>query len=335
MFNRITVNVVPIDTGAVVKIKVEEKNYKQLRIGWHWDDEYSSEEFAELLDDNILGIGLESKIHAGYGPDRQDYNISSKVDRIFSTYITSRIKIFYNRLERNLFDDGINETGERKEEKKGLEITIGQQIARLGTVSAAITTENVTYKYTGTGIKEKFDLRCLTFESLVENLNRLPFPTSGSRSLIRVTFAGKFLGGDREYTKFYSTIESYFPIGKYINYRPKVALGISRAGLPPSEEFYLGGMDSFAGFRTNQLAGDKSFILSNEIRFKLPLMLYVIGRHDMGEVYKSTEQIKFRNLRHGLGLFVALDGPLGPLEFGYGIVDGDLDRYYLSIGFSF
>ena len=169
----------------------------------------------------------------------------------------------------------------------------------------------------------------------VELFDRIPFPNSGNRHLVQLQLAGKYIGGDEEFTRFYASFETYFPLGRYLNYHPHLAIGISRSGLPPSEQFFLGGLHSFAGFRTHQLAGDKMFIFSNEVRVKLPLMFYLSGRHDMGEVYVSSDQIKLRNLRHGVGISLALDSPIGPCELGYGIVNTDLDRFYVNVGFRF
>ncbi len=331
LFDRVTVRVLPSDSGAVVKIGVEEKKSYQLRLGWHWDDEYRSEQFIELLDDNVGGIGLQYLLHARYAQERQNYYATFKTDRILNTYLTSRINFFHRRIDRSIYLDDI-EIGERKERKTGFDLIFGQQIARFGTVSVGFTLQEIEYANTDTGIKRKFGLRIVKFESLLENFDRLPFPNTGNRHVLQLQLAGKYIGGDDEFTRFYASFETYFPIGQYVNYHPHVALGVSRSGLPPSEQFFLGGLHSFVGFRTHQLAGDKMFILSNEIRVKLPLMLYLIGRHDMGEVYVSSDQIKLRNLRHGVGLSLALDSPIGPFEFGYGIVNSDIDQFYVNIG---
>ncbi|UCG61221.1 MAG: BamA/TamA family outer membrane protein [Candidatus Zixiibacteriota bacterium] len=334
LFDRVTVRVKPSSKGAVVKIGVEEKKSRQFRLGWHWDDEYRSEEFIEFLDDNVAGIGLQYLFHAKYSPRRQNYFGMFKTDRILNSYISSRLNVFHRRLDRLVFL-GEEEIGLRKERKTGFDLIFGQQIARLGVVSAGFTCEQVEYDNTDTGIRRKFGLRILKLESQVENFDRLPFPTRGNRHLIQLRFAGKYLGGDEEFTRFYSSFETYFPLGKHVNFHPRLALGVSRRGLPPSEQFFLGGLHSFAGFRTHQLAGDKMFILSNEIRIKLPLLLYLMGRHDMGEVYVSSDEIKLRNLRHGVGVSLALDSPIGPFEFGYGIVNSDIERFYINIGLAF
>ncbi len=334
LFDRVTVRVRPSNNGAVVRIGVEEKESHQLRLGWHWDDGYRSEEFIEFLDDNVAGIGFQYLLHARYSLRRQEYYGMFKTDRILSSYISSRLNIFHRRLDRSVYD-GDTEVGLRKERKTGFELIFGQQIARLGAVSAAFTAERVEYENTDTGTKRKFGLRIVQLESQVENFDRLPFPTSGNRHLVQLQLAGKYLGGDEEFTRFFMSFETYFPLSEYVNYHPRLALGISRRGLPPSEQFFLGGLHSFAGFRTHQLAGDKMFILSNEIRIKLPFYLYLTGRHDMGEVYVSSAEIKLRNLRHGVGVSLALDSPIGPFEFGYGLVNSDIERFYINIGLAF
>jgi NTE family protein len=334
LFDRVTIGVLPSEDGAIVKVGVVEKKNSQLRLGWHWDDEYESEEFAEFLDDNVGGIGLQYLLHARYAPRRQEYFGTFKADRILNTYLTSRMNLFYRFLDRRVYVGGL-QMGTRKETKAGFDITFGQQIARLGTVSASLIVERVEYENTDSGLKRRFDLRILKFESLVENLDRLPFPSAGNRYLFQMQLAGMYFGGEEEFTRFYSSLEIYIPLGKCLNYHPSLGLGISRSGLPPSEQFFLGGIHSFAGFRTYQLAGDKMFIFSNEIRVKLPFKLYLMGRHDLGEVYVSSDQIKLRNLRNGVGISLAVDSPLGPFEFGYGIADSDFDRFYVNIGFTF
>ncbi len=335
LFDRVTLDLVPDDGEPVVVIRVEEKKYRQLRLGWHWDDEYHSEEFAELLDDNVGGAGLEFLVHARYSPDRQFYATSFKADRIFKSYVTAKVQLFHSLLDRHLYNDRDSLIAERQERKTGFEGRLGQQIARLGTVSGAITLAEVEYKFSQTHSGERFGLRVLSLESLVETFDRVPFTNTGKKHYFELEQAGKLVGGDVEYTRFYTSIEAYFPLGRYLNFHPKIALGISRSGLPWSEKFYLGGMDSFVGYRTYQLAGDKMILGSAELRAKLPLHLYATARYDLGDVYGSSDEMKLKNLRHGAGAFLALDTPLGPFEIGYGAATGSFDRFYLRAGFEF
>jgi outer membrane translocation and assembly module TamA len=130
-------------------------------------------------------------------------------------------------------------------------------------------------------------------------------------------------------------VEAYWQFGSVINYHPRIAIGLSRSGLPPSEKFYMGGVRSFMGLRTYQLGGDKLFHMSHELRFKLPWRFYLTGRYDLGEVFTSAEDIKADRLRHGGGAILAFDSPIGPFEFAYGWSEDDMERFYINIGLRF
>ncbi len=335
LFDQVMVDLVPYRGGTIVKISVEEKQQPVIRLGWHWDDEYQSEEFIEVLDDNISGIGLQLLLHSRYARDRQTYFTCLKTDRIFSTYMTARLGAYHRRLRRHLFYDDGTRADERLEIKTGAEFGLGQQIARLGTVSVGLVFEQLDYRHPHDYRREVFDLRMLKFTSVVETFDRVPFTRTGKKHMFELQFAGKYLGGEAEFTRLFTSLEAYFALKPYLNYHPKLAVGLSRSNLPVSERFYLGGMHSFVGFRTHQLTGDKLFILSNELRLKLPLWLYLTARYDMGEVYTAADEIKLRNLRHGVGLFLSLDSPIGPMEFGYGVADTDEERFYLNVGYTF
>jgi NTE family protein len=335
LFEQAMVDLVPYRDGARVRIRVKERHYTQLRLGWHWDDDYKSEQYLEILDDNIRGMGLEVLAHAQYAEDRQNYYGQLKLDRIWFSYITARIKGYHTRLDRYIYDGRGRQIDDRQERKFGMEISLGQQVQRFGTVRGAAILEKVRTRYDRTQVLEEFQQNIIHLESEIETFDRIPFTNTGKKHHIEVRFAGEFLGGEVEYTRFFSSLEGYIPIGKYINYHPKFSIGISGSILPPSEQFYIGGANSFVGYRAYEFAGDKIILMNNELRFRLPLSLYLIGRYDVGEVYVQTDQIKLRNLRHGAGIFLAFNSPLGPFELGYGAASFDNDRFYVNVGIRF
>ncbi len=335
LFNGVTLNVERNYRGTIVKIGVAEKHYRQVRLGWHWHETYESEQFVEILDDNVMGMGLEFLLHAQYAVDRQRYYSSFQIDRIWSTYLTARAEVFHNRLNRHLFDPEGLEASLRKERRSGGLLSIGQQIARLGTLTSALVAERVKYQTPVNANEAAVDLRYLDFRSLVENFDRIPFTVSGNRSELQLQLAGEFFGGDMQYTRFSASLEQYLPLGDYLNLHPALEIGLSGSGLPPSEKFFLGGSRSFFGFQTSQLAGDKFFHFSYSVRLAMPLGLYLSARHDIGEVYAHTDQIKLRNLRHGFGLSLSLDTPMGPFSISHGIGDTDNEETYINIGFEF
>lgn len=335
LFDRITFDIAHLPDGAKVILDVEEKKYTQVRLGWHWDRDFESEEFIEILDDNIAGMGLSFLSHAQYGPSRQYYSSGLKMDRIWFTHLTASIKASHSRLTRQIYNDDGESIAEREELKTSGEIRLGQQIARLGTVSVAVGLSEIELTDTKTDHRTMLGLRTLKIQSLVETFDRMPIPTEGKKHLFDLQFAGKVLQGDIEYTRFFTSIEAYFPLGRYLNYHPKFLVGVSRSGLPETEQFYLGGLHSLAGYRTHQLVGDKVILLSNELRLKLPLRLYLSVRYDLGDVYNGADQIKATTLVHAIAAVLKLDFPLGPIEFGYGYADTEQEEVYFHAGLAF
>ena len=337
LFDRVTMNILPADRGAIVKINVEERKYTQMRLGWHWDDEYKSEEFAEILDDNLFGTGQELLLHGQYAPRRQKYEATLKADRFLSTYLTYRAKGYFGLLERNEYDRQGASIGSIKEDRRGFEFALGQQISRLGSVTGEIKWEEIRNTSRPSGEKKRIRLRTLTFRSLVETLNRYSFPTHGKKHLFFIEYAADILGGQTEYTKVFSSIESYFPITSRINLHPKISIGWTGTdhSIPVSEKFYFGGHYSFSGYRTDEIQADKMILGNLELRYKLPYRFYLTGRYDIGEAYASVEQIKLRNLRHGFGISLAYDSPIGPIDFGFGRAGHHPEQYYINIGLSF
>jgi len=335
LFERVNLDVARSDQGAIMRVEVEEKKYSQLRVGWHWHDEYDSEEFVELLDDNVNGIGLEFLTHWQYGPDRQVYSASLRVDRIFNTYFTAQAGLRYALLDRNTFDTNGVVNGYRDEDRWGGSFELGQQLSRLGHINIGVNIEHVRLRDNRRSTEDEFELRTFNFRSTVESFDRFPFPQRGKKHQFDLVFAGKVFGGEVEYSRFAASMEVFYPVGSFICYHPKASIGMSRRGLPQSEKFYVGGLHSFAGFRTNELAGEKMFLINQELRLKLPLWCYLSGYMDFGDVYGATEDIKFESMRHGFGVSLAVDSPFGPFELGYGGGDSPKDRWYFSAGLAF
>ncbi len=335
LFDRVTLDLSPLDTGALVTARVKEKKNTQLRFGWHWHNMYQSEQFVELLDNNVLGIGMEFLNHAQFGDDRKIVRTGVRIDRIFLSYLTARLRVHFSALDRDLYNAKGRTDGIREEDRWGFGFMLGQQIARLGTVSAGISIEEVQLEDNRTGTDDLLGLRSLHFESRVETLDHAVFPTKGENHLAEIRFAGKLIGGDVEFTRFHLQLESFYPLGNYVTYHPRLTLGLSRRGLPPSEKFYAGGMHSFNGFRASELSGDKMFLLNQELRFKLPFWLFLSARFDVGDVYAGSEDIKLAELRQGFGASVALDSPIGPIELGWGGGDSPKDNVYFRAGYRF
>lgn len=335
-FDRVSLDIQPSDAGAHLTINVKERKFTQLRLGGHWDDEYQAEMFAELLDDNVLGSGIEALGRAHLSSRRDKFLVSLKADRIPNMLLTARTGVYYNRLQRRLFHGDGAPNGFRVESRLGWSTALGQQIARFGTVYSEYRIEDITTELTIPATKKYSVLSAFAVRSTTETLDKYPFPESGHRQDLGVEFSGRWLGGNMtEYTKISGSLETYWPILSRINFHPKAAFGLSTAGLPDIEKYYIGGLYSFCGYRTEQASGDKFFVTNVQLRVEVFDRTYLSGLFDWGKVFDDYEDIKMRDFRTGWGWVASFDTPLGPFEFGYGKAAAKPHRWYLNLGLRF
>lgn len=334
LFDRVTLHVVPDDSGARILIGIQERQSLQARLGWHWDDHYQSEEFIEILNDNLFGSGVEYLAHARYGLDRRAVYGEVRANRILSTYLTGQVRTGWSEIDRTTYDTLGNPFGIRTESRWGATFNAGQQIGRLGTITGGIAIERVHHRDKAVP-KEEFTLSTLNFESHVETFDRIAFPNAGKRYLFQLRLSPKFLASDRNFTRFNSIVESYYTIAGDFTYHFKLSVGLSADALPLSEKFYLGGATSLNGYRGESLFGDKYTLVNQEIRARLPLGLYATGRWDAGDIAVRFENLKLKNVRQGFGGALSLDTPIGPFELGYGRTNHGGERWYFSAGLNF
>jgi NTE family protein len=335
-FERVSLDIRPSEQGVRLTINVKEKPFTQLRFGAHWDDEFQSEMFSELLDENIFGAGIQALSHVTFSSRRNKYVLSLKADRLSKTLLTAQIKGYFSRLRRRLFQPDGAPQGYRIEDRFGGSISAGQQISRLGTFTFEYKLEDIRTEHTLTGEENNQIFSEFAIRSTVETFNKFPFPDYGHRQEFNLEFSGKWLGGTYdEYTKMHSSIEAYWPWGTDLCFNPKLSLGISTADLPDIEKFYLGGMYNFSGYRTQQLVGDKYFAANLRWRLHLPYRFYLFINFDYGNVYDEYEHMKMREFQKGGGMALSLDTIFGPFEFGYGKAEHHPYRMYLNIGLRF
>jgi NTE family protein len=161
--------------------------------------------------------------------------------------------------------------------------------------------------------------------------------------------AQTFLGGDQSYIRLGFDSKYFFQLGKRSTVVPRLKIGFGDETMPLSEQFLLGGMDSFFGMRENEFRGRQIFLASLMYRIKLPFKIffntYLKIRYDLGSTWEVRSQIRFRDMRHGIGGVVSFDTPIGPADFAIGrsfllrkdlpenpLVWGDV-LFYFSIGY--
>jgi NTE family protein len=316
-----------------LNINLIEKSSKNIRFSMRGDNERKLQLYFELSNENIFGTNNEAGISLNGGLKNGEYKLEFKSNRFFNTYFTYNLSLYYkfrditNYTQIKNFDDNSyirNQIGEYNDTRYGGSFLLGSQVERVGTVYAQLAYEKLSRNIlTGDAVNES-DFRTLKLKigGKIDSQNQHPFPTKGSIINYFYETSQKLVSANISYSKLMFDFEHYVSIGKNNTIRPQFIFGFADKTTPLMEQFSLGGEDSFFGMLEDELRGRQILSTSLEYRILLPYKLffdtYLSARYDLGQIWENAEDIRFKDLRHGLGLSLLFDTPIGKASFSAG-----------------
>ncbi|MGE5399493.1 MAG: patatin-like phospholipase family protein [Ignavibacteriales bacterium] len=334
LFNDITLSAAVVDHKNILYLKVSEKPSSLLRLGLRIDNENQTQLSMDIRDENIAGTGTELGLILAGGIRNRSYILEHRANRIFNTYLTYKIRAFYEFSDIYTYKEDAPSSdryfsrsieSEYRQISQGFSLGLGMQVKRFGNLI-------IQGKYQGNEIKNKRDYKGDTYKvkltsfeasSTIDSQDKYPFPNNGFLVKTSYETAQRLFFSDIGFSKFIFDYTSYFTTRNEVHsFIPRFVIGFADRTLPLSQQFSLGGQNSFFGLRDNEFRGRQIFLTSIQYRVKLPLRLffdtYFKLRYDIGSVWQSREQIRFADLMHGSGASLSLDTPLGPADFSIG-----------------
>jgi len=362
LFKNIVITHNHFNNKNILNIKLNDKPSSLLRFGFRVDNENKSQFSFDIRDNNLFGTGTELGLLVSLSNRIKSYMLEHRANRIFKTYLTYNINLFYkfNDIFSYKDDPVISETrfsrsitGEYRQIFYGGSLTIGTQVKKLGnlTFTGKYEIDEIKNK-SGNSVKPSRDkLVSFKLRLIFDTQDKYPYPTKG------VYFKGYYetgqsiLGGELSYVKAAFDYKSYFSFGESHTIYPRVKIGFGDNTLPLSQQYSLGGQASFFGMHDDEFRGRQLFLASFGYRYKLPFKLffttYLKFRYDLGSVWAFPNQIRFKDLRQGFGATISFSTPIGPADFSVGksfkfersipnkpISWGDT-LFYFSIGYYF
>lgn len=163
---------------------------------------------------------------------------------------------------------------------------------------------------------------------------------------------GYIFGTDFDYTKVWTDIRRYQPIGKFILSLRAMIGGIyssnSDGFIPVEDRFYSGGSTSNRGWGRSELGpkresgtplGGKSIIEMNvEIRRHIFWRIELAAFLDMGNVWEEAYHYRFNELAYAVGGGIRINTPIGPIRLDIGVPIANANKtvhFFLSVGQAF
>lgn len=360
LFESVDVSVYDENGQNILLIKVDERQTGLLRVGYRLDNEYRFQLGIDVRDENLLGTGTELGFIFFGGIRSRSYIVEQKANRIFDTYFTYKINAFYKLKDISTYKDKPMEKdnrfsreneGEYRQINYGLSFGIGTQVAKFGNLifEGKYQTDKIKNIQLSTVEPYEFKTVSLKISSTIDTQDKFPYPEKGIYFNGFYETAQSFLGGNLSYTSFGFEYRNYFSSNSSHVISPKIVLGFADKTTPLGQQFSLGGQESFYGMHEYEFRGRQIFLASLMYRYKVPFKIffdtYFKFRYDLGTTWAVQEQIRFKDLRHGIGGAISFATPIGPAEFAVGrsflfrkdlpqnpISWGDI-LFYFSIGF--
>jgi NTE family protein len=360
LFQDINLIVRKEENKNVIVLKVIERYSGLLRVGFKIDDEKKAQLSLDIRNENLFGSGTELGLILFGGGRNRAYILEHKSNRIFNTYLTYKLNAFYKFDDVFTYEDIIAGSandfsrqvdGEYRQIYYGASFAAGTQVGRFGNLILEGSYQFDEIKNKQGLVVNPYTAKIISLKvsSTVDTQDKYPYPDNGIYFHGFYETAQTILGGDIGYTNLGFEYKNFFTVNGSHTFTPKVTMGFADKTLPLSRQFSLGGQNSFYGMREQEFRGRQLFLTSLGYRYKLPVDIFFTTyfklRYDLGSTWEVQDQIRFKDLRHGIGTALSFDTPIGPAEFSFGrsflfkknlpgnpISWGDVN-FYFSIGY--
>jgi NTE family protein len=319
--------------AVVLTVRVEERGSQILRLGGRIDNERNVQPTLELAELNLASIGVRATARIGGGARNSIAALRLDAPRILESYWTASAEGYWdsrniylyreldslppNRFER-LRD------GERLEQHLGIRAAVGSNVETLGKVAITLRYEHQRSFQLGDRQHSRAfaPLLALGWSTTLDDEDRADFPTHGSFLMLRFERTVLDLDGWLQFFKTEGLLRVTVPLASLHTLRWGVRFGIAANTLPLAESFNLGGEDLFFGMREEEERGRQLLLGHVEYRLRVPVKFifptYASVRYDVGAVWQRVQAIQLSSLKHGVGVSIGFDTPIGPARFSLG-----------------
>ena len=179
-------------------------------------------------------------------------------------------------------------------------------------------------------------------EYAFDSLDNVNFPSRGEELRMSAWKHATELGSDERYRQWLVEINKPFNWGANTWILGGRYARTLDANEVVTSSYQIGGAQRLSGYRENALAGQNVSIgrliyyrqLTPVKNFSLGLPVYAGMSLERGRVWNQANELDSGYIS-AMSVFIAVDTPLGPLNFSYGVNDNSKSALYLNLGRSF
>ena len=345
LYERVNTDVIAENGHNILLVKVREKPSVLLRAGGKYDTDRGAQAYLKFGDESVWGTGIKTMLIGRFGNKDGFVGLKIRDDRIFFSYFTYDLQGYYswqvNPLE--------NRSGIYREERRGVRFQLGRQVRRIGRLVMELRHENIIDQSKNSAFThyQNIELRTFALRALADRRDRVDFPTKGIYNHWAWETGNRFVFETKEsYTKALINLEGYYSFEQVHTWHLRMFVGIGDNSMPFSENFRLGGLDTFYGLRKNQYYGRQLVTMNVEYRYRLPWHFqkenfivkntYFSMRYDFGGIWKKPALVfTSDDFFSGVGVNFGVETVFGPLHLAYGRTTRGTSQLYFSLGFNY
>ncbi len=315
-----------------LNVNITEKSTGAFSFGGGYSSEDNLFGMISVSERNFLGKGQVASLKAEVSGSSTKYTLSFTEPWLFDIPLSAGIDLYNWDKEYDYYD----------KDSMGGALRFGYKIFDYTSLGFKygyedFTIKNVEEDYTDVDAGN-YVTSSVTLSLRYDSRNSAFNPTRGSEHSVSVEYAGDWLGGEIDFTKYIVETGWYHPLfwkftgflhGKagFLDDRSDDDIDIDY------ERFYLGGISSVRGYdwqdinatpegETEERGGEKFVQFNAEVSFPLIEEMKLVGVlfYDAGDAYEKSEDIAWDDLYTSFGGGIRWYSPMGPIRIEYGSI---------------
>ncbi len=318
---------------VIVKATVVERPTGEagLGVGYNTDDGWLG--FVRYRESNLGGNAQKVELRYEFGA-RTLYRFTFEEPWLFDTPTFFSLSVYDQVRQRRQYE-AREVIGKYEEKRLGGHITLGRDIDEDWRWRLRYKSEFIEILPIEGVVPERGgQTNSLTPTIIYDTRDDPASPSDGWYGSLQAEMAGRFLGGDTDYTKYTLDLRHYIDTGEDTVVALRAMGGIADTELPEYEKFLLGGAQTLRGYDLFEFSGDTMLLFNLEYRWNVTENAQLVLFGDAGYAWELDQTIDFGDIKMGYGVGLRIDTPIGPVSLDYGIGEVGAQTYF-SIGHTF
>ena len=360
------------DVGKIaLAVPVTERRTGQVSVSLGYSSREKLVGIASLAETNFRGMGQTASLSWTVGGVQSQSSVEASfgdpyIDKYHDGFNIDAFNRVVYRFNSAFFSGAQNGSDSQYiERRKGAALTVSRPVsdyttAFLSSRYESVHTNDASVPLADSFIRQNSDITGLGTRFVTDNRDNNFNPAAGVYNALSVETVSATIAtvgnsptplapGRRAFMKYGLDLRRYFslqgPRRKSITEQKRVLAfrllgGFTKADVPFSEQYFLGGADTLRGYDDDRFWGNNLFLLNTELRIPVASSVTGVLFTDVGDAWGSIyqgvglQQHTSLSINQSIGVGLRVTTPLGPIRLDYG-VGRNGGKTSFSIGQSF